>query len=175
MEIVTAGSERLDEVEPLFRAMHEHHRAGRPRAVAVRPFRSGEEAWERRREHYRALLDSGRGHLRLAQEGERVIGYAVVSEIGGHAALVTGARMAELESLSVLPGERGAGVGRALMAAVHELVRGLGIEELMLYVMDGNDEAMRFYERFGMRPYLHVMVGAVDNVGHAPARDAPPH
>ena len=175
MVIVTAGSERLDEVEPLFRAMHEHHRAGRPRAVAVRPFRSGEEAWERRREHYRALLDSGRGHLRLAQEGERVIGYAVVSEIGGQAALVTGARMAELESLSVLPGERGAGVGRALMAAVHELVRGLGIEELMLYVMDGNDEAMRFYERFGMRPYLHVMVGAVDNVGHAPARDAPPH
>ena len=175
MATVTAGRERLDEVEPLFRAMHEHHRAGRPRAVAVRPFRSGEEAWERRREHYRALLDSGRGHLRLAQEGERVIGYAVVSEIGGQAALVTGARMAELESLSVLPGERGAGVGRALMAAVHELVRGLGIEDLMLYVMDGNDEAMRFYERFGMRPYLHVMVGAVDNVGHAPARDAPPH
>ena len=175
MVIVPAGSARLDVVAPLFRAMHEHHRAGRPRAVAVRPFRSGEEAWERRREHYRALLDSGRGHLRLAQEGERVIGYALVSEIGGQAALVTGARMAELESLSVLPGERGAGVGRALMAAVHELVRGLGIEDLMLYVMDGNDEAMRFYERFGMRPYLHVMVGAVDNVGHAPARDAPPH
>jgi len=175
VEIVTAGSERLGAVEPLFKAMHEHHRAGRPRAADVRPFRSGDEAWERRREHYRELLGTGRGHLLLAQQGERVIGYAVVSEVGGQATLVTGARMAELESLSVLPGERGAGVGRALMAAAHELVRGLGIEELMLYVMDGNDSAIRFYERFGMRPYLHVMVGAVDNVGHAPARDAPPH
>jgi ribosomal protein S18 acetylase RimI-like enzyme len=31
----------------------------------------------------------------------------------------------------------------------------------MLYVMDGNESAMRFYERYGMKPYLHVLVGAV--------------
>jgi GNAT superfamily N-acetyltransferase len=61
----------------------------------------------------------------------------------------------------VLPGERGAGVGTALMAAVHEVVRELGIDELMLYVMDGNDGATRFYERLGLRPYLHVMLGPV--------------
>jgi GNAT superfamily N-acetyltransferase len=141
--------------------MHEHHRAGGPRAAEVRPFRSADEAWERRREHYRGLFAAGRAHLFLAERDGRAIGYAMVSEIGSQATLRTGARMAELESLSVLPGERGAGVGRALMAAVHELVRELGIEELMLYVMDGNEGALRFYERYGMRPYLHVLVGAV--------------
>ena len=85
----------------------------------------------------------------------------MVAEVGGQATLRTGARMAELESLAVLPGERGAGVGSALMTAVHELVRSLGIDEVMLYVMDGNESAMRFYERYGMRPYLHVLVGTV--------------
>jgi ribosomal protein S18 acetylase RimI-like enzyme len=69
--------------------------------------------------------------------------------------------MAELETLSVLPESRGAGVGTALMAAVHELARELGAGEVMLYVMDGNEDALRFYERYGMRPYLHVLLGAV--------------
>jgi ribosomal protein S18 acetylase RimI-like enzyme len=161
MEIVRADGARLDEVEPLFKAMHEHHRAGRPSAAAVRPFRSADEAWERRRAHYRELLEAGRGHLLLAEEDGRAIGYAMVSETGGQTTLQTGARMAELESLSVLPDARGAGIGRTLMAAVHELVRQLGAGEVMLYVMDGNDSALRFYERYGMRPYLQVLVGPV--------------
>ena len=161
MEIVRADGSRIDELEPLFKAMHEHHRAGRPRAADVLAFRAGDEAWARRREHYRGVLDGGGGHLLLAEVDGRAIGYAVVSEIGSQATLETGARMAELESLAVLPGSRGAGVGTALMAAVHELVRELGIGDLMLYVMDGNDSAMRFYERYGMKPYLHVLVGTV--------------
>jgi ribosomal protein S18 acetylase RimI-like enzyme len=161
MEIVRGDAARVDELEPLFKAMHEHHRAGGPRAAEVRAFRSADEAWMRRREHYRGLLSSGRGSLLLAEEDGRAIGYAVVAEVGGQATLQTGARMAELESLAVLPGERGAGVGSALMAAVHELVRELGIDDVLLYVMDGNDSAMRFYERYGMRPYLHVLVGRV--------------
>jgi ribosomal protein S18 acetylase RimI-like enzyme len=160
MQIVGDGS-RIDELEPLFKAMDEHHRAGRPGAAGVRPFRSGDEAWARRREHYRKLLEGGRGHLLLAEDAMRAVGYAVVSETGSQATLETGARMAELESLSVLPRSRGAGVGSALMAAVYELVRELGIDELMLYVMDGNEGAMRFYEHYGMNPYLHVLVGSV--------------
>jgi ribosomal protein S18 acetylase RimI-like enzyme len=161
MEIVRADGSRLDEVEPLFKAMHEHHRAGRPSAASVRPFRSADEAWARRRAHYHGLLEAGRGHLFLAEEDGRAIGYAMVSETGGQATLQTGTRMAELESLSVLPDARGAGVGRALMTAVHELVHELGAGEVMLYVMDGNDGALRFYERYGMRPYLHVLLGPV--------------
>jgi GNAT superfamily N-acetyltransferase len=161
MRIVRADGSRVDELEPLFKAMHEHHRAGRPGAASVLPFRSDEEAWARRREHYRELLASGRGHLLVAEDDGRAIGYAVVSEVGSQATLQTGAAMAELESLAVLPGSRGAGVGTALMAAVHELVRELGIDELMLYIMDGNESAMRFYARYGMQPYLHVLVGTV--------------
>ena len=161
MEIVRADGARVDDLEPLFKALHEHHRAGAPELAELRPFRSADEAWERRRDHYRTLLEAGRGHLLLAEEGGRAVGYAMVSEIRGQATLRTGARMAELETLSVLPESRGAGVGTALMAAVHELARELGADEVMLYVVDGNEDALRFYERYGMRPYLHVLLGAV--------------
>ena len=84
----------------------------------------------------------------------------MVAEIGGQATLVAD-RMAELESLSVLPAERGRGVGRALVEEVHELLRERGIGDLMLYVMDGNASALAFYERLGLRPYMNVLVGKV--------------
>jgi ribosomal protein S18 acetylase RimI-like enzyme len=158
MEIVRGDASRLDEVGPLFRAMHEHHRGSGPQAL---PFRSGEEAWERRRAHYEALLESGRGHLLLAEEDGRAIGYAMVSATGGQATLATGDRMAELESLAVAEDDRGHGVGRALMDAAYAVMRELGATELMLYVLEGNEGAIRFYERLGMRPYLHVLLGRV--------------
>jgi len=158
MEIVRGDASRLDEVGPLFKAMHEHHRAG---GAQVLPFRPDEAAWGRRRPHYESLLESGRGHLLLAEEDGRVIGYAMVSETGGQTTLATGDRMAELETLSVADGERGQGVGRALMDAAYAVMRELGVSEVMLYVLEGNDGAVRFYERLGLRPYLRVMLGPV--------------
>ncbi|MET0972737.1 MAG: GNAT family N-acetyltransferase [Thermoleophilaceae bacterium] len=158
MQIVRGDASRLDEVGPLFKAMHEHHRG---LGAQVLPFRSSEEAWERRRPHYEALLESGRGHLLLAEYGDRVIGYAMVSETGSQVTLAAGDRMAELETLSVAEGERGHGVGRALMHAAYAVIRELGASEVMLYVLDGNDGAIRFYEQLGMRPYLHVLLGRV--------------
>jgi ribosomal protein S18 acetylase RimI-like enzyme len=41
------------------------------------------------------------------------------------------------------------------------VMRELGASEVMLYVLEGNDGAVRFYERVGMRPYLRVMLGRV--------------
>jgi ribosomal protein S18 acetylase RimI-like enzyme len=104
---------------------------------------------------------SGRGHLLLAEDGGRVVGYAMVAQTGGQATLATGDVMAELETLSVEEGERGKGVGRALMDAAYAVMRDLGATEVILYVVEGNDDAVRFYERLGMRPYLRVMLGPV--------------
>ena len=158
MQIVRGDASRLDELAPLFKAMHDHHRGTGPQLL---PFRSHDEAWERRRAHYASLLQSGRGHLLLAETDGRLVAYAMVSEAGGQATLQTGDRMAELETLSVAEGQRGQGVGRALMDAAYAVMRELGATEVMLYVLEGNDGAVRFYERFGMRPYLRVMLGPV--------------
>ena len=104
MEIVRGDATRLDEVGPLLKAMHEHHRGTGPQLL---PFRSADEAWARRRPYYESLLESGRGHLLLAEEDGRAIGYAMVSVIDSQVTLATGDRMAELETLSVAEGERG--------------------------------------------------------------------
>jgi ribosomal protein S18 acetylase RimI-like enzyme len=168
MQIVRGDVSRVDEVGPLFQAMHEHHRSCGEQLL---PFRPDEDAWARRRPYYVSLLESGRGHLLLAEDGGRVIGYAMVSETRGQATLVTADRMAELETLSVADGARGRGVGSALMEAAYAVMRQLGIDEVMLYVLDGNERAMRFYERRGMKPYLHVMLGrvpAADAAGRTP-------
>jgi ribosomal protein S18 acetylase RimI-like enzyme len=161
MKIVPGDLSRVDEVGPLFVAMHEHHRAVGPEIL---PYRSGAEAWARRRRHYVSLLESGSGTLLLAEEDGRVVGYAMVSVIGGQATLTTGDRMAELETLSVAEEQRGRGVGGALMDAAYDVMRELGIDDVMLYVMDGNEGATRFYERLGFEPYLHVLLGRVPEV-----------
>ncbi|BBX61562.1 N-acetyltransferase [Mycobacterium saskatchewanense] len=57
----------------------------------------------------------------------------------------------ELMALYVDPACTGTGVGRLLMAAARERLRGLGVAEALLWVLDLNTRARRFYERDGWR------------------------
>ena len=57
----------------------------------------------------------------------------------------------ELETLAVLPNERGRGMGRALLEAVSRRLRSTGAGEISLDLLVGNDEAGRFYTREGFR------------------------
>lgn len=43
------------------------------------------------------------------------------------------------------------GIGSAMMAYAISLARAMGYEQMELEVVDGNDRAMRLYERFGFR------------------------
>ena len=70
---------------------------------------------------------------------------------------VTSERTAELETLAVLPARRRAGIGAALMDAVDGELGRLGVDDLGLVVVAGNTEALRFYERRGLRAYTHRM------------------
>ena len=148
--ITRAGAERIDDVEPLWHAMHRHHRSVASHLAAVAPFRSDNESWVRRR----AFSERAEGDGRL-------VGYAAVAVSGTEATLEVGVRVGELESLSVLPEERGNGLGGRLMDAVFEELRRLGVEEIVLAVMEGNDDAVRFYERRGLVPYLRLTIGRV--------------
>jgi hypothetical protein len=77
--VVAADASRLDDVEPLWKAMVEHHRMLTEDQL---PVRSGDEAWRRRRGAYDSWLSSGRAWLLLAVAGtpqdQAAIGYAVV-------------------------------------------------------------------------------------------------
>ncbi|HXV96607.1 MAG TPA: GNAT family N-acetyltransferase [Gaiellaceae bacterium] len=161
VEISLAGPERLDDLEPLWQALHAHHGSVAGHLTAVAPFRSPEESWRRRRAHYERVLAQPETFLLLAERAGRPVGCALVLVAGTQASLEVGERVGDLDTISVLPEERGRGLGGRLLAEVHAELRRRGIGELSLAVMEGNDAAVRFYERHGLVPYITVMIGPV--------------
>lgn len=140
----------LEEIEPLWNALREHHSSVTPDLGAPRP---RGESWQRRRRQYAGWLEGSDAFLLLAErDGDRV-GYAMVQVREGSPTWPLSERAGEIETLSVLPGERGRGTGSALLEAVREELRSHGITELSLHVMHTNSDAMRFYERHGFKTY----------------------
>lgn len=146
-KIVGAGAERLDELEPLYRSLHRHHRE-----IAAIPVLADEaESWRRRRAWYADMLARG-AFLLVAEVDGRPAGYAMVELHPGHDdTWPVGARYAELQSLVVEDGLRGSGVGGILMDAVEAELAARGVTDLSVAVLAGNDAAVRFYERRGLR------------------------
>ena len=64
----------------------------------------------------------------------------------------TAPRIAEVESLSVLPDYRGQGVGTALMDALERELEALGISDFIVGALAGNEDALRLYRGRGFRP-----------------------
>lgn len=60
--------------------------------------------------------------------------------------------LVNIHDLAVLPGARGSGVGRQLLAAVEAKARALGCCRITLEVHEGNARAKRIYERAGFGP-----------------------
>ncbi|OBI06341.1 GNAT family N-acetyltransferase [Mycobacterium scrofulaceum] len=58
----------------------------------------------------------------------------------------------ELMALYVDPAHVGAGVGALLLTAARARLRAVGVTEAVLWVLDANIRARRFYERDGWRP-----------------------
>ena len=57
-----------------------------------------------------------------------------------------------LEDLFVEPAHRGAGIGKALLAALAALARDRGCGRLEWRVLDWNEPSIRFYQSLGARP-----------------------
>lgn len=68
----------------------------------------------------------------------------------------------QIDALVVDDGQRGKGIGQALMAAVDAWARGRGIRELELGVWAFNESAIRFYQRLGYAIVYHKMQRRLD-------------
>ena len=103
--------------------------------------------FEERRAYWRpALGRPGRDDL--------VIVAARGLELSGVMAVRLGADRgydATIENLHVRPDLRGGGLGRRLIAAAAERLMAARVSTICLWVFDGNESAIRFYERLGGR------------------------
>ena len=98
---------------------------------------------ERRTEFWRRSLEEGEDRVIVAEADGAVIGFVSV----GPARDEDG--VAELYAIYIEPERFGTGVGHALMDAALERMRELGYDEAMLWVLDGNERAERFYRIAG--------------------------
>jgi len=148
------GSEVLDELRPLWLALVEHHHAVAPQLGEVHP---EDETWRRRRAQYEEWLAEPDAFVLLARLDGRAVGYALVRVIEGSPTWARPERVGELETLSLLPEARGHGAGAAMLDRVDAELEAIGIRDLGLVMVAGNEGAQRFYERRGFTPVAVVM------------------
>jgi len=144
----------LDSLAPLWIAVHHQHVASMPELA---PYVSDEETWRERRALYAQLLAKPDTLLLLATAGDSLIGYGLAHVMAVDETWIpdtwrTGDRIGELESLSVLPGYRGSGIGSELLDRLEVHLRDRGATDLVLGALPGNHDAIRLYERRGYRP-----------------------
>jgi GNAT superfamily N-acetyltransferase len=161
MRIVRAGIERIDDLQPLWESLHEHHATIAPHLEELGPVRRPDQSWAVRRELYEDWLSEPDAFVLLAEQDRQPIGYALVHLRGPEETWQTGDRIGVLETLSVLPGERGRGVGTALFERIYAELRELGVSELEVAVISKNAAALRFYERHGLLPFTVSYMGRV--------------
>jgi GNAT superfamily N-acetyltransferase len=147
--IVRAGAARIPELEPLWRVLYDYQAAvGR----SVAPLRDFSDSWRRREAQYESWLEGGEAVLLVAERDHRVIGYAMVTVGEGPATWDLGERTLVIETLVVLPEERGGGVGHALLEEAERVAREGGAATMAVGLVHTNEDARRFYEReaFGL-------------------------
>lgn len=149
----------LDRLEPLWNALQRHHVEVTPELGPRTRERTDEEAWRIRRAKYERWLGDPDAFFILATiEGEPA-GYAFVTVGMPYASWDAGERLAELETLSILPEHRGSGIGAALIDAVWNHLAELGVDDMQIVTTSTNAGAKRFYERRGFSHRLDVYYG----------------
>ena len=148
MRIEFGGAELFPELQPLWEALFDHHHSVGDAGLAIIP---REESWPLRRAHYERLFAghpwAGVWLVRDPGADGRAVGYALA--YGGE---LDGRRAVTLETLSLLPRARGAGLGSELMRLVAETAAARGCEVGIIDVMGGNERARELYLRAGYRP-----------------------
>lgn len=102
---------------------------------------------EERVETWRGVLDAGVSRVYVAEVKGQVVGFAS----GGPSRWADLPYDGELYALYLLAGHQRSGLGRRLVAAVADGLRGIGLRSLVVWVLARNP-ACRFYERLGGEP-----------------------
>jgi ribosomal protein S18 acetylase RimI-like enzyme len=152
--IRTGSAADLNLIGSLWVAVHHRHAETMPELA---PYVSDDETWRVRRMLYEELLAKADTLLLLAFVDDAAVGYGLahvmpVDDTWIPDTWVTGQRIGEIESLSVLPEYRGSGLGSELLRRLEEHLHERGVDDLILGALAGNRDAIRLYERRGYQP-----------------------
>jgi ribosomal protein S18 acetylase RimI-like enzyme len=151
---------QLHALEPLWNALQEHHSMLTPSLGDSAAKRELGDSWQRRRAKYERWLQDPEAFFIIAEDDGRPVGYAFVTVGPGYAGWDTGNRLAELETLSVLPEHRGDGIGTALLESARERLAEMGVEDLVITALKANVDSHRFYEQHGFTQRFVIYYGS---------------
>jgi GNAT superfamily N-acetyltransferase len=144
----------IELLRPFWLALRRIHQEVGPELA---PHVSDETSWGRRRALYEHCLESPDALLLLVRRDSDLVGCAMVAvepdgDVLCRDTWEVGAKVAELETMYLVPEERGRGLGSLLLDAVEAGLQSRGISDLAIGAVPGNTGAMRFYERRGFLP-----------------------
>jgi len=98
-------------------------------------------------EYYRKALTDPKKSVFLAKIVGKAIGYLIASSYKKHSyrSVYTG----ELENMFIVPARRRTGVGLALVGAMKQWLRDLGVVRVYVSAFAKNERAIHFYEAMG--------------------------
>lgn len=151
MTIRFAAKEDIPGLIRLLRQVGQVHHEIRPDI-----FRAGAQKYDEAA--LSALLRDPNRPVFAAMEGDAMLGYAfcIFQEVKQDGALADRKNL-YIDDLCVDEGVRGKGVAKALYDAVLAWAREQGCDAVTLNVWCGNDRAMAFYEKCGLKPQKVVM------------------
>uniref|UniRef100_A0AAU2JL31 GNAT family N-acetyltransferase n=1 Tax=Streptomyces sp. NBC_00049 TaxID=2903617 RepID=A0AAU2JL31_9ACTN len=163
MQITRIDSCRIDLLAPLWKSLHRHHTDVAAHLEPLGAPLSPDASWDNRRVKYAQWLASPDAFALVAEIDGEPVAYAMARvKAGGRGSWERGAKTGVLETLSVEPGRRGAGIGTRLMDAVRAEFAARGAGHFELDVIAGNESAVRFYARHGFVPYVTTMVSRIE-------------
>jgi ribosomal protein S18 acetylase RimI-like enzyme len=154
----------LAALEPLWVSVHHRHAEAMPELA---PYVDDQQTWAVRGALYAELLEKPDTVLLLASADGELVGYGLAHVMPAVDTWVadtwqTGDRIGEIESLAVLPSHRDRGIGTQLLAELERELQAIGVRDLIIGVLPGNEAAIRLYQRHGFRPtwsYLSRFTG----------------
>lgn len=151
MTIRFAAKEDIPGLIRLLRQVGQVHHEIRPDI-----FRAGAQKYDEAA--LSALLRDPNRPVFAAMEGDAMLGYAfcIFQEVKQDGALADRKNL-YIDDLCVDEGVRGKGVAKALYDAALAWAREQGCDAVTLNVWCGNDRAMAFYEKCGLKPQKVVM------------------
>lgn len=146
MEIRFAQSRDIPGMLNLLRQVGEVHHQIRPDL-----FRSGAQKYDEAA--LEALLKNPDRPIFIAQNEGQVAGYAFcILQITKDDPVLRDRKVLYIDDLCVDEAQRGRGIAGALYQQVCQYARSIGCDAVTLNVWSGNDTAMAFYQKCGLKP-----------------------
>ncbi len=92
----------------------------------------------------------------VATKDNRIIGYQI-SQILEHLPVLKKRRYCLINDIAISEGFRGKGIGTKMFKQARDWAIRKGVDRIELQVASGNSNAIRFYEKLGMKPYSYHM------------------